>query len=218
MYVPSSVRVLSSAYFLLSDVRSLETRVADLESHLRTLEPSGGFGNDHWDQPNPRLTPRNIESSIGRSTGWDSTTDDGDDDEGQVARGIALLSLNSAAEPHYIGASSGWSWAKTVMGTINGRHRIPASSVPGISNLNSLRFRDLSDFTHKRRVSTTSESPRVPMDAMAEVLIRTVHDHIQARYPFQCWRSFNKWHAERDKYLVEDLTEPEDRTAAFFIW
>ncbi|KAF5312732.1 hypothetical protein D9619_003616 [Psilocybe cf. subviscida] len=207
-------------------VRSLETRVADLESHLRTLEPSGGFGNDHWDQPsppiNPRLASRNIESStyssMGHSTGWDSTTDDGDDEEGQVARGIALLSLNSAAEPHYIGASSGWSWAKTVMGTINGRHRVPASAVPGISNPNSLRFRNLSGFTHKGRVSTAADSPRVPTDAMAEVLIRTVHDHIQARYPFQCWRSFNKWHVERDKYLVEDLTEPEDRTAAFFIW
>lgn len=217
----------------MADVRSLEARVADLESHLRTLEPSGGFGNDHWDQPD---SLRNTEPAFGTailptysprnpSTGWDSTTDEGDDDEGHVARGIALLSLNSAAEPHYIGASSGWSWAKTVLGTINGRHRAPAPSSSIASNMTSsagvghpLRFRDLSGFTERRHTSTMVDPPRIPTEAMAEVLIRTVRDHIQARYPFQCWRSFNKWHAERNKYLAENVTGAEDRTAAFFIW
>ena len=108
---------------LLWDVRSLETRVADLESHLRLLQPSGGFGNDHWDQSSPTTSKgiiANIDSSCSLpglyTKGWESTTDDGTEEEGQVARGIALLSLNSAAEPHYIGASSGWSWAKTVLG------------------------------------------------------------------------------------------------------
>ncbi|KAF9556323.1 hypothetical protein CPC08DRAFT_765310 [Agrocybe pediades] len=200
-------------------VRSLETRVADLESHLRMLEPSGGFGNDHWDQTSSVIskgTPASLNSfcsSPGPVTkGWESTTDDGTEEEGQVARGIALLSLNSAAEPHYIGASSGWSWAKTVLGTL-GPSRSPSSKYY------SHRFRNLpDDFKHKQKPSPASDLPRIPSTAVADVLIRAVYEHIQARYPFQCWRTFNEWHAQRDKYIVDEPMGRDEQTAAFFIW
>lgn len=91
--------------------------MADLESHLQALNPSGGYGNDHWDQSSMGGVNSASSSPIA-SRGWESTTDDGGDEEEQVARGIALLSLHGAAEPHYVGASSGWSWAKTVLGWV----------------------------------------------------------------------------------------------------
>ncbi|PPQ68485.1 hypothetical protein CVT25_008411 [Psilocybe cyanescens] len=191
-------------------VQSLETRVADLESHLQALNPSGGYGNDHWDQSSMGGINSACSSPV-TSRGWESTTDDGGDEEEQVARGIALLSLHGAAEPHYVGASSGWSWAKTVMGTL-GPNRL--SSPRG----NSHRFRDLPDFRNKRKTTPTSGLPCIPSPTVAETLIRAVYEHIQARYPFQCWRSFNAWHAERDRYLVEEHRVESDRTAAFFIW
>ncbi|KAH9487280.1 Positive regulator of purine utilization [Psilocybe cubensis] len=176
-------------------VHSLETRVADLESHLQALNPSGGYGNDHWDQ-----SANSTSSSPIASRGWESTTDDGGDEEEQVARGIALLSLHGAAEPHYVGASSGWSWAKTVLGWVT------------FVDVNS------SSLINKRKATPTSGLPCIPSPAVADILIRAVYEHIQARYPFQCWRSFNAWHADRDRYLVEEHKVESDRTAAFFIW
>jgi hypothetical protein len=83
----------------------LENRVAELEARLATYSPDNVDVADHLRQ-NP-FTPASPSSG---------TVSNQNNPHNNYAAGVALLSLNSANEPHYLGLSSGFSWARTILG------------------------------------------------------------------------------------------------------
>jgi hypothetical protein len=129
----------------------------------------------------------------------------------EIAAGVALLSLNSVSEPHYLGGSSGYSWAKVLLGTL---HR-PASSL----------FRPDETFHSRYRQQNSLARPSLPSREVANALIDSYYMHVQARYPFVDWRKLRATLAKQDEMIMQKgqyaAGTPEWRekgAASFFVW
>jgi hypothetical protein len=184
-------------------VTFLESRIASLEARLAEIKPGDDLADDHLD------TLRQHDQSVsGSGTGESGEV------KNEIAAGVALLSLNSASEPHYLGGSSGYSWAKVLLGTL---HR-PASTL----------FKP--DETFKARYKETEAGlalvrPALPDKELAAMMVDAFYTHIQPRYPFVNWRQLRDWLARQDEMVLPkgaySVITPEGRekgTASFFVW
>ena len=180
----------------------LESRIASLEERLAQIHPDDILISDHL--PNPNKRPSQPQ-----------TTANEDEESGEVkneiAAGVALLSLNSVSEPHYLGGSSGYSWAKVLMGTL---HRPP----------NSL-FHPDETFHTRYTARRPYQRPSLPSREVAAAMVDSFYCHVQARYPFMDWRRMRELLARQEEMVVVQGQYPfgtnewrEKGTATFFIW
>jgi hypothetical protein len=123
---------------------------------------------------------------------------------------LHCLSLNSASEPHYLGLSSGFSWARTILGIL----KPPSTS---LFTPEDSRYRP----SHP---SNRPESPKLPSEAVSDALIEAFYMHVQARHPFMYWRQLKSWVAKRELLVGRkssyEIGTPGARligTASFFV-
>ncbi|ORY25361.1 fungal-specific transcription factor domain-domain-containing protein [Naematelia encephala] len=181
----------------------LESRIASLEARLADLNPDDQLISDHLHEKNRR--PPSDEELEGVAPEGEGKV------KSEIAAGVALLSLNSASEPHYLGPSSGYSWAKTLLGTL---HRPP-----------KLLFQPKETFQPRYQSTNTFVCPSLPAKEVGAALLDSFYMHVQARYPFVDWRQLRGWLARQDEMVVQKGQFPinsaegrEKGTASFFIW
>jgi hypothetical protein len=178
----------------------LESRIASLEARLAELSPDDLLIGDHLSQTTQRKEePDEVEGGEGGQV------------KNEIAAGVALLSLNSVSEPHYLGGSSGYSWAKVLLGHLSR----PASSL----------FRPNETFQPRYYSNLPTTPPSLPSREVGTALVDSFYMHVQARYPFMDWRRLRKWLANQDEmvvlkgqYAINTMEGREKGTASFFIW
>ncbi|RSH89943.1 hypothetical protein EHS25_001929 [Saitozyma podzolica] len=178
----------------------LENRVAELEARLATYSPDNVDVADHLRQ-NP-FTPASPSSG---------TVSNQNNPHNNYAAGVALLSLNSANEPHYLGLSSGFSWARTILGIF----KPPSTSL----------FTPDASRNRPSHPSNRTEAPKFPSEAASDARIEAFYMHVQARHPFMDWRQLKSWVHKRELLVgmksSYEIGTPRARligTASFFIW
>ncbi|WVQ94026.1 hypothetical protein IAU59_001104 [Kwoniella sp. CBS 9459] len=165
--------------------------------------------------------PTKAPSRSAVSPGSGVTSDD--DSMEEAAKGLAMISLEASAEPHYIGESAGSLWT-SVIGRGMSTH--PHSPVDG-NKKHTARL----DGGFAVPVSTSIEealdkalhrSIQQPLTLeIATTVLETVYRHIHPRYPFMDWVAFEKQWARRDRILVgvgqKTRMDRDSSVAAFFI-
>nr|XP_031860300.1 uncharacterized protein CI109_004184 [Kwoniella shandongensis]KAA5527372.1 hypothetical protein CI109_004184 [Kwoniella shandongensis] len=112
----------------------------------------------------------------------------------ETAKGLAMISLEAAAEPHYVGESSGSLWTTLVA------KGIPAPQV-GISSKHVPHKPSRSPSPTRRAALRASLARPLPKD-VADFVLQTVYCHLQSRYPFMDWLSFEKYWQVRDELFL----------------
>ncbi|WWD03163.1 hypothetical protein V865_001210 [Kwoniella europaea PYCC6329] len=152
-------------------------------------------------------------------------------DEGSLedaAKGLAMISLEAAAEPHYVGESSGSLWTTVISGGMHPQlqhHQIGEASRRAVGNCAQRKKFHNSDIPHVGEhlgvlnVRQAIQQP-LPLDISIQVA-ETVFKHLHPRYPFMDWVKFEKQWEPRDAILVavgQGLPLDRERsTGAFFI-
>jgi hypothetical protein len=161
--------------------------------------------SDHLNKIKPQVPPVEAVSTTPSNTNSDGEV------KNEIAAGVALLSLNSVSEPHYLGGSSGYSWAKVLLGTM---HQPPTTL-----------FKPKETFHPRYHISTPAGRPSLPQREAATAMVDSFYMHVQARYAFMNWRELRDWLARQDEMVVAKdeykLGTPEARskgTASFFVW
>ncbi|WVR08413.1 hypothetical protein IAU60_005468 [Kwoniella sp. DSM 27419] len=152
-----------------------------------------------------------------------SPSDDGSMEE--AAKGLAMISLEAAAEPHYVGESSGSLWSTLITGGMGSRphahfegvglRRVASTQPPKATDpRQGLPADSLNAALHQ-----AIQQPLAP--EVATAVLETVFRHLHPRYPFMDWVSFESQWERRDEILMAvGRGVPLDRnlsTAAFFI-
>ncbi|KAM0746562.1 hypothetical protein T439DRAFT_329671 [Meredithblackwellia eburnea MCA 4105] len=156
----------------------------------------------------------------------DGEAGESDDEEGRLpwtdaARGVAFLSLNASGSTVYVGPSSGFSWARVILGGMAG-----AEAAQGQASASRHFPPDVNSMSY-RPSPTASRSP-IPDNALesvahevAESVLSHTFRHVQPRYPFLDWLLVHEYWQHRDEIMmnaVQPGATSEVRTAAFFIW
>lgn len=188
-------------------------QAAPHHSPLRASAPAPHSAASHLPQRRVEQPTATRDHSSSAMDGQHDKEEDGD-----FAAGVALLSLNSASEPHFLGASSGSTWAKLV------------SSVwrrPGISLYHTNPIRSGQSHGTPSDVSQNQLQPHqclLPSPGDSEILFKACYMHVQARYAFPDWIELRRWISQQESLLrasVEnDVNTPEgkvSRVAMFFI-
>nr|KIR84433.1 hypothetical protein I308_05450 [Cryptococcus tetragattii IND107] len=188
-------------------------QAAPHHSPLRASAPAPHSAASHLPQRRVEQPTATRDHSSSAMDGQHDKEEDGD-----FAAGVALLSLNSASEPHFLGASSGSTWAKLV------------SSVwrrPGISLYHTNPIRSGQSHGTPSDVSENQLQPHqclLPSPGDSEILFKACYMHVQARYAFPDWIELRRWISQQESLLrasVEnDVNTPEgkvSRVAMFFI-
>ncbi|WRT65969.1 uncharacterized protein IL334_002920 [Kwoniella shivajii] len=133
-----------------------------------------------------------------------------------LATGVGFLSLNGAADPLYLGGSSGVGWAKVLMQSLRQR---TSAGTPRIPNLNQYQVPGVTN--------EHSDFPLPPPENLGNHYISTVYYRIQARYGFLDWLVIQSWQS-RAKYLcslqpfnpstINESDKVEDYFGSFFLW
>ncbi|ORY82921.1 fungal-specific transcription factor domain-domain-containing protein [Leucosporidium creatinivorum] len=172
-----------------------------------------------------KLSPQDTDQDHSRSETMSQSSDgeDGEEDSDEqrlsndAARGVAFLSINALGSPVYVGPSSGFSWARLILGGIATGDRAPEAR----HNLSSTPRNE----TFGPQSFTT---PMLPNDALkdvpqevSEAILQKCFQHLQPRYPFLDWIWVHSLWERRDEILREAATpgaSKEACTGAFFIW
>lgn len=138
-----------------------------------------------------------------------------------AARGLAYVSLEAAAEPHYIGAASGYMWASMI---VNGMQPSDHASQhlerkwPSNSRFSLDAALDSKNVSKGNTMEVVVETKLAP--EVAAILLEAVYQHLQPRYPFLDWIVLHDHWQRRDAILQAVVDGKQDRdvaTAAFFI-
>lgn len=174
----------------------MEERIAVLESQLASADPTNPLVSDH-------LRPAGVSSR-------DPQAALSNQDVG-FAEGMALLSLNAASEPHYLGPSSGFSWTQIIAG--------------GLHHSATLRLQSNDRFRWRRDPALTVQRAVIPQPKTIQVMCDAFYFHIQARYPFMDWVQVNKWVENpkewilpRDRYQPNTPDGRQKGIATFTLW
>ncbi|OCF44232.1 hypothetical protein I317_01850 [Kwoniella heveanensis CBS 569] len=146
-----------------------------------------------------------------------------DDSMEEAAKGLAMISLEASAEPHYIGESAGSLWT-SVIGRGMSTH--PHSPVDG-----SKRHMPRLDGSSAMPASSSIEGAldkalhraiQQPLTlVVSTTVLETVFRHVHPRYPFLDWVAFEKQWEQRDRILLavgqKTRMDRDNSTAAFFI-
>ncbi|WVW84315.1 hypothetical protein I302_106349 [Kwoniella bestiolae CBS 10118] len=148
-------------------------------------------------------------------------------DEGSLedaAKGLAMISLEAAAEPHYVGESSGSLWTTVISGGIHSHpHQMGETSKRALGSLAQRRMAHDPEVPQEQlgiiNIRQSIQQP-LPLD-IASQAIEIVFRHLHPRYPFMDWVKFEAQWEQRDGILLAvGQGLPLDRinsTAAFFI-
>lgn len=180
-------------------VSFLESRIASLEGRLAEIKPDDEMAQDHL-------------ATARRNNEVEAAEVDAPGAKNEIAAGVALLSLNSASEPHYLGGSSGYSWAKVLVGTLNR----PSSSL----------FRPGETFKARNKEGVVIQPcPDLPSKEVGAMMVDSFYTHVQARYAFVDWIKLRGWLANQKNMVPKDgaydvttAEGKENSTASFFIW
>ncbi|WVF66411.1 hypothetical protein IAT40_001151 [Kwoniella sp. CBS 6097] len=146
-----------------------------------------------------------------------------DDSMEEAAKGLAMISLEASAEPHYIGESAGSLWT-SIIGRGLSTH--PHSPVDGnkrhIFRPNEISTMPVSTSIGGALDQALHRAIQQPLTSdSATTILETVFRHVHPRYPFLDWLSFEKQWEQRNGVLLavgqKSRMDRESSTAAFFI-
>ncbi|KAL7418364.1 hypothetical protein Q5752_006822 [Cryptotrichosporon argae] len=139
-------------------------------------------------------------------------------DEGsmfEAAKGLAMISLEAAAEPHYVGESSGSIWTTVIAHGMQTTHAA------------------LESLLKTSPTAQVAGPPAQPLPLLKQALLRpipehvaatlleTVYQHLHSRYPFMDWVTFDIQWKVRNAVLAavgqDRRLDREGSVAAFFI-
>ncbi|GAA6022533.1 hypothetical protein JCM11491_005591 [Sporobolomyces phaffii] len=203
-----------------SDVRTASP-AAGPEEH----KPETAFGPDVGQRPNAHGKARaDYDYHDDRRTAREvpsSKASEGDSEENEAARGVAFLSLNAGGNPIYVGPSSGFSWARLVIGAMAGASRAEG----GKYQPTRARLDTRAPFDAGPR---SLSAPLLADDALAGVsdelasrVFDVAYQHIQSQFCFLDWLWIRSIFPHRAKITLAAKTPDSSkatRAAAFFIW
>ncbi|GAA5926519.1 hypothetical protein JCM3775_001040 [Rhodotorula graminis] len=206
---------------------SLTTGLAAPVSDVRSAHAvdTGRSPSNGTDRPSSR-TPGG-GSGDGRTVEYDERSEDDDEDEeeeegwhDQAARGVAFLSLSANGNPTYVGPSSGFSWARMVLGGMAGA----ASTSTGHQG------RDRPRLDTSQPFQTSHSAPKVQLgddalaavsDELADKVLGECYRHIQPRYAFVDWLFLHEVWQHRvaiTRSAAQPAATRMARTAACYIY
>ncbi|WWC62255.1 uncharacterized protein I303_104851 [Kwoniella dejecticola CBS 10117] len=148
-------------------------------------------------------------------------------DEGSLedaAKGLAMISLEAAAEPHYVGESSGSLWTTVISGGIHSQQHQQLNDGLKRHGATARKQAEQDIGPSKSTIGEldTLQAIQQPLPSDTNTLaLETVFSHLHSRYPFMDWVRFEKQWNEKDRILCAVGQKfPLDRqssTSAFFI-
>ncbi|GAA5870303.1 hypothetical protein JCM16303_001956 [Sporobolomyces ruberrimus] len=144
-----------------------------------------------------------------------------DSEENEAARGVAFLSLNAGGNPIYVGPSSGFSWARLILGGMAGATRAEGGKYrPTRSRLDTRAPFDAGPRSLLAPLLTDDALAGVSNE-LADRVYAVAYQHIQSQFCFMDWLWLRSIFPHRVKICqaakAQDASKAT-RTAAFFIW
>ncbi|GJN91630.1 hypothetical protein Rhopal_004653-T1 [Rhodotorula paludigena] len=161
-----------------------------------------------------------IESEEEENEGDVEEEEDGPGWHDQAARGVAFLSLSANGNPTYVGPSSGFSWARMVLGGIAGA----AANEGGKYSSRATELDTSQPFVTGppvQPVQLSDDALASITDEMADSLLSQCYRHIQPRYSFVDWLYVHEIWSHRLAITRAAALPGASRmmkTSAFFIW
>ncbi|GAA5850111.1 hypothetical protein JCM8547_001015 [Rhodosporidiobolus lusitaniae] len=150
----------------------------------------------------------------------DEEEEDGEDDAGEwhdkAAKGFGFLSLQANGNPTYVGASSGFSWARLVLAGMSGA----AATEGGKYSTRPTTSEPLRQLSLPHHVLPDNSLQNIP-DELADMILSQTYRHIQPRYCFIDWLYLHEIWAHRiaiTQRATQSGASKALKTAAFFVW
>lgn len=161
-----------------SYVSKLEDRVASLERLLQSQLPN--LAEDHLQTSSTSMVPQRVLNDGG------SMTEEGDGTYSAIANGVGFLSLRAAAEPYFLGSTSGFSLARMV-------HLMLSSSFSTLAR-QSMDFAspNASLLTSNWEAIESAKLAQDPPQHIADELVALYFRRIHSRYPIIDWVAFRR--------------------------
>ncbi|KAK8870133.1 hypothetical protein IAR55_000703 [Kwoniella newhampshirensis] len=167
----------------------------------------------HPPQPQQIMPPISQEALVVETTAESPQAESDENSVFETAKGLAMISLEAAAEPHYVGESSGSFWTTLVAKGIQ-------APQAGFTSKHALSKPSRSPSPTRRAILRQSLARPLSKDVAAYVL-QTVYCHLHSRYPFMDWVSFEKYWQIRDELFLSisqgHQLDKNASVAAFFI-
>ncbi|WRT68116.1 uncharacterized protein IL334_005091 [Kwoniella shivajii] len=213
------------------DLQAPQMPSADADSTAQNIQPSSFSSFDHtqslpaaatdtFTHPPPPAVRPGLPSRLPTSPGSELHSEESLED---AAKGLAMISLEAAAEPHYVGESSGSLWRSVIAGGMHSQ----TQQLDGLRRGIHSTHRQVSSASAQHQQGEPSiavirqivQRP-IPIDT-ANSLLETVFRHLHPRYPFMDWVTFEHQWERRDEILSEVgqgvFLDRASSTAAFFI-
>ncbi|BGP44814.1 hypothetical protein JCM10450v2_000629 [Rhodotorula kratochvilovae] len=169
-------------------------------------------------------TPGHGSSGDGMTVEYDDEDDEGDEDEeegwhDQAARGVAFLSLSANGNPTYVGPSSGFSWARMVLGGIAGATASESGNASRPTHLDTSQ--PFQSGAPLPKIQLGADALAGVSDELADMILSECYRHIQPRYAFLDWLFVHEIWQHRIA-ITRSAAQPNAsrmmKTSAFFIW
>ncbi|WWC69844.1 uncharacterized protein I206_103787 [Kwoniella pini CBS 10737] len=147
-------------------------------------------------------------------------------DEGSLEKGVAMISLEAAAEPHYVGESSGSLWTTVISGGMHSHPYQQQQQNEGLKRQGIAYRNKVEQGMEPSNIGSNDidvlQAIQIPLsDDTSTLALETVFSHLHPRYPFMDWVRFEKQWEEKDQILrsvgQKFSMDRQESTSAFFI-